>query len=105
MSTNPPEWSRLVSLARRAPRETRDEAAPYGFATRVAALALGGRAPWMDASLFSRYGLRALGVSCVLAAACAAATFKPVITAIENEAAALSETPEEVVDTIDAGSA
>ena len=36
MNTQPPEWSRLVAAARRAPRDTRDEAAPYGFATRVA---------------------------------------------------------------------
>ena len=96
MSTNPPEWSRLVAAARRAPKDTRDESAPYGFATRVAALALGGKAPWMESSLLSRYGLRALGLSCLLAAACAAATFKPVISAIEDEAAALNETPVEV---------
>jgi hypothetical protein len=96
MSTNPPEWSRLVATARRAPRDTRDEAAPYGFATRVASRALSGRAHFLDASLLSRYGLRALGVSCVLAAACAAATLRPVMTAIEEEAAAFGETPVQV---------
>ncbi len=96
MSTNPPEWSRLVAAARRAPKDERDEAAPYGFATRVAAQAFGSRAPWMESSLLSRYGLRALGLSCLLAAACAAATFKPVISAIEDEAASLNETPVEV---------
>ena len=96
MSTNPPEWSRLVSAARRAPSDSRDEAAPYGFATRVATQAMAARTPWLDASLLSRYGLRALGVSCALAVACVAATFKPVMTAIEDEASALNETPVEV---------
>ncbi len=99
MSTNPPEWSRLVAAARRAPKDERDEAAPYGFATRVAAQALGAKTPWVEASVLSRYGLRALGLSCLLAVAGIAATLKPVISAIESEAALLNETPAEVVDT------
>jgi hypothetical protein len=96
MNSHHPEWSRLVAAARRAPRDTRDETAPYGFATRVASQAMAGRAHFLDASLLSRYGLRALGVSCVLAVACAAATLRPVMTAIEEEAAALGETPVQV---------
>ena len=96
MNSPLPEWSRLVAAARRAPRDTRDESAPYGFATRVAAQAMAGRGHFLDASLLSRYGLRALGISCVLAVACAAATLRPVMTAIEEEAAALGETPVQV---------
>lgn len=100
MSSRPSsEWSRLVAAARRAPRDERAETAPHGFATRVAAEAMGARAPWLDASVLSRYGLRALGLSCVLAVACAAATFRPVISAIEAEAAALNETPVELEST------
>ncbi len=93
MNTQPPEWSRLVAAARRAPADSRDSAAPYGFATRVAARAFSARSPFLDASLLSRYGLRALGVSFVLAVVCAAATLRPVMAAIEEEAAALGETP------------
>jgi hypothetical protein len=93
MNTQPPEWSRLVAASRRAPRDPRDENAPHGFATRVAAHAFSGRSHFLDASMFSRYGLRALGVSLVLAVACVAATLRPVMAAIEDEAAALGETP------------
>jgi hypothetical protein len=99
MSTNPPEWSRLVAAARRAPQDSRDESAPYGFATRVAAQALGAKTPWMESSVLSRYGLRALGLSCLLAVAGVAATLRPVMTAIEQEASALNETPVEVETT------
>lgn len=99
MSTNLPEWSRLISAARRAPRDSRDETAPFGFATRVAALAMAAKTPLLEASLLSRYGLRALGVSCLLAVACVAATYRPVVAAIEDEAAALGETASEVENT------
>lgn len=99
MSTNLPEWSRLVAAARRAPQEARDESAPYGFATRVAAQAMSAKTPLLEASLLSRYGLRALGLSCLLAVAGVAATLRPIMTAIEQEASALNETPVETVDT------
>jgi hypothetical protein len=57
------DWAKLAAAARRAPRAP-DEAAPYGFATRVAALAFEQRPP---ASLFGRMALRAAGVSLLLA--------------------------------------
>lgn len=59
-------WQRLVAGARRA-REDRDDAAPYGFATRVAALALA--AEGCGASVLERLAFRALGVACLLALA------------------------------------
>jgi hypothetical protein len=96
MSTNPPEWSRLVAAARRAPTDARDESAPYGFSARVAAQAMSAKTTFLDASLLSRYGLRALGLSCLLAVAGVAATLRPVMTAIEEEASALNETPVEI---------
>ena len=57
-------WSRLTSAARGV-RDDRDESAPYGFATRVAALAFArdGR----GSSLFERFAMRAVGVATLLA--------------------------------------
>lgn len=57
-------WSRLVAAARRAPDE-RDPAAPYGFATRMAALAF--TQERRMASLVERFALRAVGVASLLA--------------------------------------
>ena len=56
-------WNRLVTAARRLP-DARATAAPSGFATRVAALALGRRAP---VSLLDLLAWRALGIACILA--------------------------------------
>ena len=61
-SRNP--WARLTAAARTV-RDDRDETAPYGFATRIAALALAQEDK--VASLFDRFALRALGVACLLA--------------------------------------
>lgn len=58
-------WLRLAAAARRA-EDHRDEAAPYGFATRVAALALAERRV-SAAALFERFSWRALGVAGLLA--------------------------------------
>ncbi len=65
MNPNDPKhpWSRLVAAARRAP-DGRDTTAPYGFATRVVALAF---AQERRTSFFERFALRAVGVSCLLA--------------------------------------
>lgn len=57
-------WSRLVAAARRAP-DDRDTAAPYGFATRMAALAF--TQERRMASLVERFALRAVGVASLLA--------------------------------------
>ena len=57
-------WTRLATAARNVSDE-RDTAAPYGFATRVAALALAQERRVV--SLFDRFALRAFGVSCLLA--------------------------------------
>ena len=65
-------WSRLTAAARRMPGEG-DLAAPYGFSTRMAALASvieQGRA-----SLYDRFALRAVGLSCLLAVLSVAANF------------------------------
>ena len=57
-------WSRLTAAARTV-RDDRDTTAPYGFTTRIAALAFAHEEK--IASLFDRFALRALGVSCLLA--------------------------------------
>lgn len=59
-------WSRLVVAAREV-RDERDASAPYGFATRVAALAFSQEQK--VASFMERFALRAVGVSCLLALA------------------------------------
>jgi hypothetical protein len=59
-----PAWNRLTAAARTW-RDDRDESAPLGFSTRVAALALGQES--RIASLFDLFALRALGVACLLA--------------------------------------
>lgn len=65
MKTTPTPWSRLVTAARLAPADQRDESAPLGFATRVSALGLAGIEPTFSA-LFARFSLRALGVCALL---------------------------------------
>lgn len=57
-------WSRLVVAARQI-RDERDASAPYGFATRVAALAYAQERS--VASMMERFALRAVGVAGLLA--------------------------------------
>lgn len=58
-------WERLVAAARKV-QDDRDTSAPYGFAARVAALAM--IAEHRSGSvLLDRLALRALGVACLLA--------------------------------------
>ena len=64
------QWQKLTAAARQA-RDDRGAAAPYGFATRVAALAaaLPARAPWAP---FERFALRGLMVAATLGVAAVA---------------------------------
>ena len=66
MNLNDPQhpWPRLVAAARQAP-DDRDTAAPFGFATRVSALALAPERAM--ASLLDRFALRAVGIAGLLA--------------------------------------
>jgi len=93
---NPPDqkWPRLIAAARGA-SDTRDTAAPYGFATRVAALALSGRAA---GSLLERFSLRALGLAALLAVACVAANYSTVVNLFRDDAALADDPVAEVVD-------
>ena len=89
------KWPRLVAAARQAP-DTRDTAAPYGFATRVAALAL---APQRAAgSVLERFSLRALGLAGLLALACVAANLSTLQSLFRDEAAVTDDPVAEIVD-------
>jgi len=71
-------WERLVDTARRAPvPDERDTAAPFGFATRVAAQALSAkRKPVSLFESFSlRISLRALGIACAMAVIAAGTSY------------------------------
>ncbi len=74
---NPSEksWQRLVALARRAPGAS-DESAPFGFSTRVAALAFERREP--APSMFARLSLKAAAVACALAIAAVAINYSAI---------------------------
>lgn len=65
-------WNRLIGAARTVSDE-RALTAPFGFATRVAALALGRED--RAASLFDVFAFKALGIACLLAACSVALNF------------------------------
>src|SRR5687768_17200250 len=57
-------WAHLTAVAREL-RDERDSSAPYGFATRVVALAFAQER--RVSSLFERFAFRAVGVASLLA--------------------------------------
>ena len=95
MNPMDPKWSRLVTAARGA-TDDRDAAAPYGFSTRVAALALAG--PGSRTPLLERWSLRALGVAGLLAAVSIASNLPALISTMQNEATGLDDPVGEIVD-------
>jgi hypothetical protein len=82
-------WSRLTATARLA-SDNRETAAPYGFATRIAALAF---TPERASSLFERFSLRALGVACLLVLVSAAANYSVIASALSEQDALLNDDP------------
>ncbi len=91
---NNPEWSRLVAAARLASTE-REAQAPYGFATRMAALAAAQPRAGMS-SLLERFSLRALGVATLLALVSVAANYKAVSNVFRGDEG-LSATTDSVI--------
>ena len=67
-------WQRLVTVARQAPIAD-DVAVPYGFATRVAARALGEAERPALLAVFGRFSIRALWVAGLLMLASMAANY------------------------------
>jgi hypothetical protein len=90
---------RLVSAARRAPPAA-DESAPYGFSTRVAALAFERAQP--SASAFARLSLRAAFIACALAVVAVAANYSAIRGAFDDTSSA-SPTDDPVAEVVDLG--
>lgn len=70
-------WARLAAAARTL-RDDRDASAPYGFATRVAALALAQER--RVTSLLERFSFRAIGVASLLALGSVALNYSELTT-------------------------
>ena len=98
---NDPEKAlqRLLAAARKAPGAG-DESAPFGFSTRVAAMAFEGRRP--GASAFARLSLRAAWIACLLALAAVGANYSAIVGAFDDEPAAVSDDP--VAEVVNLGS-
>jgi len=68
MNRSDHQWQKLIALARQAPADT--GAAPYGFATRVAAQGFAlPPAPWLSLERFAFRGLLVAAVCSVAAVA------------------------------------
>jgi hypothetical protein len=82
-------WQKLASVARRAP-DDRDCSPPFGFATRVAALAMAERpaVSWLE-----RLSWRAMGVACTLAAVAVALNFSSLRRPSDDLAASTFDDP------------
>ena len=91
-------WPRLTAGARLAPADTRDTAAPHGFATRVAALAFSRSEAEMQ-TVLARFAWRAFGVAAVLMVVSVFTNFTPALSAFEsNYIATLSDPVTEWLD-------
>ncbi len=85
-------WPRLVAIARLAPADERDAAAPSGFATRVVAIAFAVDEPSMT-SVFTRLSWRALAVAALVMFVSVAANFKPMLTSLDRDASTVLVDP------------
>jgi hypothetical protein len=85
------KWQRLVVAARQAPAAD-EVAAPYGFATRVAARAMSERPPALLA--FGRFALRALCIACLLTLASGAANYLAFAGSTDDEQALIDPVSE-----------
>jgi hypothetical protein len=90
-------WERLAAAARKAPGAA-DDSAPFGFSTRVAALAFEAGRP--EPSAFGRLALRAALVACLLALAAVGVNYSAIKGAFADEppAAAGDDPVSEVVN-------
>jgi hypothetical protein len=92
-------WAKLTAAARKAPGG--DESAPFGFSTRVAAMAFSGAA--RSPSPFGRMALRAAAAACLLAVVAVAVNYSAITGAFDD-----SSTPpaadDPVSEVVEAGS-
>ena len=75
-------WERLAAAARKSPGAA-DDSAPYGFSTRVAALAFEAGRP--EPSAFGRLALRAALVACLLALVAVGVNYSAIKGAFADE--------------------
>ena len=100
MSNSDHDWKKLVAAARRAPQAP-EEPAPFGFSTRVAALAFEQKP---DGSLFGRMARRAAGISLLLAVAAVGVNYSAIKNAFSPEPAAAPGNDDPVAEVVDLGS-
>ncbi len=90
------QWRRLTALARQA-ADSRDVAAPLGFATRVAALSGTIPASYVWAP-FERFALRGLLVAAACGLAAVAFNFSPFSTSTMTDAYTAADNVDELLD-------
>lgn len=95
MNRHDQAWQRLTTAARRAP-DDREAAAPFGFATRVAALAFTGRSVPTTGMLLEKFALRGLLAACACSVAAAAFGYS-VLTAERDSQAETGDLVSEVL--------
>jgi hypothetical protein len=100
MSTFDRTWRKLAAAARRTP-PAGDESAPYGFSTRVAALAFAAQPP--SPSAFARLSLRAAVVACLLAIVAVAVNFSAITGAFDDDSA-VAANDDPIAEVINQGS-
>lgn len=100
MNPNDPQhpWARLITAARTV-KDDRDTAAPYGFATRVSALAFASERA--ATSLVERFALRAVGVAGLLALLSAAVNYSALSHTGSSEEGLIEEDPLSMVLRVD----
>jgi hypothetical protein len=96
MNLNDPQhpWARLTAAARTV-KDDRDGVAPYGFATRVAAVAFAVERPIN--SLLERFAWRAVGVAGLLALASLAMNYSALTKTLSVEEEMVEEDPVSVL--------
>ena len=101
MTPSDKSLQKLLAAARQAPPSAADGAAPFGFSTRVAALAFS--APSPAPSVFGRLALRAAAVAALLALGAVAANYTAIRGAFDDTAAGQA-TDDPVSEVVDLGS-
>lgn len=88
-------WQRIVAAARQVPEITGDDAAPFGFSTRVASLAMAAiERPSLQSAL-NRFSWRALTLSLMLMVVSIAANYSTVTNVVEVDQEVASDPVEE----------
>jgi len=100
MNKHDQAWQRLVAAARRA-APSGDESAPFGFSTRVAALAFGAERP--SPSIFALLSLRAAAVACLVAVVAVAVNYSAIKGAFGDESA-VAANDDPVAEVVNLGS-